>query len=115
MNTADDQLIEHDKISEEEMAERLGITKRALQTRRLRGQIPFGVWNKFGRDVIYSVRRYEEWLERVWDCPPGSSLQGSRFESGSLGKEQSHRGAVKPSPSRKRKKASQQPPLYVLK
>jgi len=40
---------EMDKVTEERMAELLGITLRALQTRRQRGKIPEGVWNKNGR------------------------------------------------------------------
>lgn len=37
-----------DKVSEEKMAELLGTTKRALQARRARKQIPEWVWVKVG-------------------------------------------------------------------
>ncbi|MGN8252243.1 hypothetical protein [Pseudomonas sp. SMV7] len=45
---------EMDKVTEERMAELLGITLRAFQTRRQRGKIPEGVWNKNGRNIMYS-------------------------------------------------------------
>lgn len=55
-----------DFLSESEMAAHLGITKRAIQARRSRGQIPPGVWQKVGSSVVYSLSRYEDWLESIW-------------------------------------------------
>lgn len=60
-----------DHYSEKEFAELIGTTVRALQARRARGQLPEGVWIKQGRQTIYSKRRYYEWLESQWICPPG--------------------------------------------
>lgn len=64
-------LPEPDKLTEKQMADRLGTTVKALQARRSRGQIPNGIWNKIGNHIIYSVRRYDEWLESLWVSPPG--------------------------------------------
>lgn len=56
-------------LNEPQMAEHLGITKRAIQHRRLRGQIPPSVMQKVGPDWIYSVDRYEDWLDSKWPSP----------------------------------------------
>ena len=59
-----------DKIPEDKMAELVGTTRRALQGKRARGVIPKGVWNSIDSRIYYSIRRYEAWLESLWDCPP---------------------------------------------
>jgi len=56
-------------LAEPQMAEWLGISKRAIQHRRLRGQIPSWVVQKVGPNWLYSVARYEEWLESLWPAP----------------------------------------------
>ncbi|MNJ36959.1 hypothetical protein D3C77_317640 [compost metagenome] len=61
-----------DKITEKLMAELIGCTKRALEHRRLEGKIPQGVWMKHGGRIIYSKKRYDEWLESQWIYPVGS-------------------------------------------
>lgn len=58
-----------DKVPEVQMAEILGTTLPALRSKRARNQIPLGVWNKHGGRIIYSIRRYYEWLESQWVCP----------------------------------------------
>jgi len=63
-----------DKVPEARMAELLGTTKRALQAKRARKQIPEGVWLKIGRNIIYSLRRYDEWLESQWTCRKGGGF-----------------------------------------
>lgn len=103
---------DQDKITEEQMALRLGTTVRALQTRRFRKQIPMGVWNKDGRRIIYSIRRYEEWLESQWICPQGWNSSANRFESVSRGKEAA---VVKRSPIPRHKKASQLHPSFAIR
>ena len=55
-------------LTETQMAAHLGITKRAIQGRRSRGQIPPEVCQKVGSTWFYSLRRYEDWLESLW--PP---------------------------------------------
>lgn len=55
-----------DKLTERQMAAKLGITFRALQGRRYRGQIPEGVWIKAGRTTYYSLQKYDQWLESIW-------------------------------------------------
>jgi hypothetical protein len=57
-----------DKVSEKQMAELLGITLRAIQGRRTRGKIPNHIWRRIDGHVVYSIRRFEEWLEGHW--PP---------------------------------------------
>jgi len=103
---------EVDKVTEERMAELLGITLRALQTRRQRGKIPEGVWNKNGRNIMYSRWRYEEWLESLWVCPLELKSEETRSESVSLG---TVSVAGKPSPTPRRRRASAQPAVYVIK
>lgn len=101
-----------DKISEKRMAELLGTTARALQGRRDRGQIPEGVWNKIGRRIIYSRRRYDEWLESQWICPPGWRSEATQSVSVSLG---AARGAAKPSRIPRRGRASQLHPVLEIR
>ncbi|MDH4871994.1 helix-turn-helix domain-containing protein [Pseudomonas sp. BN515] len=55
-----------DMLTEVQMAEHLGITKRAIQGRRSRGQIPPEVCQKIGSTWFYSLKRYEAWLESQW-------------------------------------------------
>ncbi|MBD9411253.1 helix-turn-helix transcriptional regulator [Stutzerimonas stutzeri] len=59
-------------LPEPQMAAHLGITKRAIQHRRLRGQIPPSVVQKIGPEWIYSVDRYEAWLDSLWPAPTPS-------------------------------------------
>ncbi|MDG9807212.1 hypothetical protein N7613_01020 [Pseudomonas juntendi] len=103
---------EMDKVTEEKMAELLGITLRALQTRRQRGKIPEGVWNKQGRNIMYSRWRYEEWLESLWVCPLELKSEETRSESVSLG---TVSVGAKPSPIPRRRRVSGQPAVYVIK
>lgn len=78
---------QQDKVPEAKMAAILGTTKRALEGKCARGIIPQGVWNNFDGRILYSVGRYEAWLESQWACPPELNLQASRFESASRGRE----------------------------
>ncbi|MNP28719.1 Helix-turn-helix domain protein [compost metagenome] len=55
-----------DMLTEVQMAEHLGITKRAIQGRRSRGQIPPEVCQKIGSTWFYSLKRFEAWLESQW-------------------------------------------------
>ncbi|WP_239688066.1 hypothetical protein [Pseudomonas asplenii] len=103
---------EMDKVTEERMAELLGITLRALQTRRQRGKIPEGIWNKNGRNIMYSRWRYEEWLESLWVCPLELKSEETRSESVSLG---TVSVARKPLPPPRRRRGSVQPAVYVIK
>lgn len=114
MNTAEILPFEPDKVEERAMAEHLRLTFRALQTRRLKGKIPHGVWNKVNGDIIYSKRRYDEWLESTWACPPELSLLGTQSASGLPGAARPRRGAVKPSGSRKPPRGSKLPPTHLL-
>lgn len=75
-----------DKVTEQRMADLLGCTKRALEGRRLRGAIPEGVWMKHGGRIIYSKKRYDEWLESQWIYPLESTSTMARSGSGSCGK-----------------------------
>jgi len=56
-------------LSEPQMATHLGITKKAIQNRRLRGQFPPSVVQKVGSGWIYSIDRYEAWLDSLWPAP----------------------------------------------
>jgi len=103
---------EMDKVSEEKMADLLGTTVYALRARRARRQIPMGVWIKQGSRIIYSIRRYEEWLESQWVCPEGWKSSGTLSVSAlpTTGS-----GAVKRSPIPRHKKASQLHPSFAIR
>lgn len=55
-----------DKVSEVLMAELIGTTPKALQRKRERGMIPSEVWRKIDGRVMYSLKRYEAWLDGHW-------------------------------------------------
>lgn len=61
-----------DKVEEKEMAVLLGTTCRALQGRRVRGRIPADVWRSVDGRIMYSLKRYDDWLESLWSVytPP---------------------------------------------
>jgi hypothetical protein len=100
-----------DIVPEEKMAELVFTTRRALQSRRARGVIPQGVWNTIDGKVYYSIRRYEQWLESLWSCPPEWNSSARQSESASPGK---GNGAVKPSAFPRRPRESRRHPIYVL-
>lgn len=55
-----------DKVTEGLMAELLGVTPRALEGRRSNGAIPADIWRKVDGRVMYSMKRYEAFLEGHW-------------------------------------------------
>lgn len=55
-----------DKVSESMMAELMGTTARALQGKRSRGMIPPDVWSKVDGSIMYSLKRYEAFLDTRW-------------------------------------------------
>lgn len=57
-----------DIVTEGLMAELLGLTRRALEGRRFSGAVPAEVWRKVDGRVMYSIKRYEAFLEGHW--PP---------------------------------------------
>lgn len=102
----------HDKVLESRMAELIGTTTKALQRKRERGVMPPGVWQRVDGRVMYSIRRYEAWVESLWEpSPRASKSSGSQSASDSHG----NPGAAKRSPSRRPRPVSQPPQLYVLK
>lgn len=101
-----------DKVTEQQMAQILGTTDRALEGRRARNQIPEGVWNLVGRRVYYSRSRYEKWQESLWHCPQELSYATIHSAFDSAGMESD---ALKPLPTPRRKRASQLHPVYAIK
>ena len=101
-----------DKITEKLMAELIGCTKRALEHRRLEGKIPQGVWMKHGGRIIYSKKRYDEWLESQWIYPQGSTFTTEHFASGSCGKVV---GEVKAFPTPRHRKGSRLHPSFAIR
>jgi hypothetical protein len=101
-----------DKVSEERMAELIGVTKYTLEGKRKRGRIPEGVWNKIDGRITYSISRYEAWLESQWTGLPALNQSVKKSASGSrlTGSESAKRSSLP-----KRQKASNQPQVYVLK
>ncbi|MNO65576.1 hypothetical protein D3C76_563380 [compost metagenome] len=57
-----------DMLTEAQIAAHLGMTKRAIQSRRDRGQFPPEVCQKVGPTWFYSLSRFEAWLDSHW--PP---------------------------------------------
>lgn len=55
-----------DKVTEALMAELLGTTSKALQGRRSRGVIPLDIWREVDGRIMYSLKRYDAWLEGHW-------------------------------------------------
>lgn len=103
---------EPDKLTEQQMADLLGVSKRALEARRARKQIPEGVWNRLGRRIIYSRKRYDEWLESQWVCPPGwrsEAIQSASVLRGTEG------AAPKRSITLPRKRGSRLHPVFEIK
>lgn len=103
---------EIDKVTEEELAGLTGLTRRALQTKRQRGIIPAGVYATIDGRVIYSIRRYDQWVESQWPSPPELKSSDKASASASCG---TAAGAAKPSRSPRRPKASKQQPVYELR
>lgn len=101
-----------DKVSEELMAELIGVTKYTLEGKRKRGRIPEGVWNKIDGRITYSISRYEAWLESQWTGLQALSQLARKSASGSPSP--ANEGAKRSSLPR-RQKAYKQPPVYVLK
>ncbi|MCP1651637.1 hypothetical protein [Pseudomonas nitroreducens] len=103
---------EFDKVSEKRMAELLGTTARALQRKRERKIIPAWIWAKIDGRIIYSKRRYDEWLESLWTCRPASKSSANQSEFGFNGESAD---VVKRSPTLRPRKESQRQQLYVLR
>jgi len=55
-----------DKVSESVMADILGTTTRALQGKRARGVLPEGIWSKVDGSILYSIKRYDAFLDAHW-------------------------------------------------
>ncbi|OQR35185.1 hypothetical protein BWR15_14685 [Pseudomonas sp. T] len=53
-------------LTEEKMAERLGLSRRALESKRSKKLIPEGSWMKHGGRIIYNVQAYDDWMEGEW-------------------------------------------------
>jgi len=101
-----------DKVTEQKMADLLGCTKKALERRRQDGKVPEGVWIKHGGRIIYSKRRYDEWLESQWLYPEGSksSATPSAFVShGTVSVD------AKRSPTPRHRKASKLHPTFAIR
>lgn len=99
-------------LSEHRMAEKLGLTYRALVRRRQRNVIPESVWIKHHGRILYSVERYEKWLDSLWSGRQESSQSVKKSASGSLGTASAD---AKPSSTRKLHPASRLPPVSVLR
>ena len=107
-----DENVMGDKVPEAKMAEILGTTIAALRSKRARNQIPLGVWNKHGSRILYSIRRYHEWLESQWVCPQewtSTTVQSASDLCGTAA------GEVKRSPIPRHSKASNQPHRLVIR
>ena len=104
--------LQHDKVPEAKMAEMLGTTIAALRSKRSRNQIPLGVWNKHGSRIIYSIRRYYEWLESQWVCPQEWTSTTDQSASALCGMAAD---AVKRSPMPRHRKVSNQHLRLLIK
>lgn len=108
--------VEFDFVLEDELSRLIGYEpgSRALERKRQRGVIPKGVYAIIDGRITYSIKRYNAWIESQWpatDFLPASNLSATPSASASCG---TAAGAAKPSPTRKPRKASKQPPVTVL-
>ncbi|CAI8773103.1 HTH_17 domain-containing protein [Pseudomonas soli] len=101
-----------DKVTEKRMAELIGCTKRALEHRRQEVKIPEGVWMKHGGRIIYSKKRYDEWLESQWIYPEGSKSSAAPSAYVSHGMVSVD---VKRSPIPRHKKGSRLHPSFAIR
>ena len=100
-----------DKVLEEELASLIGSTAAALKRKRQRGLLPPGVYATIDGRIMYSIRRYDEWVESQWPSPTALKSSETTSASASCG---TAAGAVKPSRTRKPRKADKQQPVFVL-
>lgn len=101
-----------DKVHEEEMAVLTGTTLKALQRKRARGVIPKGVYATIDGRIMYSIRRYDQWVESLWpDYQLVLSSSATPSVSDSCG---TAAGDAKPSRTRKPRRVSRQQPITVL-
>ncbi len=102
----------HDKVTEKRMAELLGTTSKALQRKRERNAIPNNIWSKIDGRIMYSIWRYDEWLESQWSYPTLLSLPKRLSSSVTPEKKSgSQRRASTCTPVTQ----GQQPRIYILK
>ncbi|WP_280348809.1 hypothetical protein [Pseudomonas sp. BN414] len=101
----------HDKVLESKMADLIGTTTKALQRKRERGVIPRGVWQLIDGRVMYSRRRYDEWVESLWASPRESKSSATLSGSASPG----NTVAVKPLLSTPRRRVSHRPQVLELR
>lgn len=104
-----------DKVLEAKLAELVGTTAKALARKRERRVIPEGVWQKLDGRILYSISRYNAWVENQWKCQQEWNMSDVNYASDSAGKEQPHHDGAKPSRSRKPPKASQRQPVYLIR
>lgn len=101
-----------DKVSEDEMARLVGTTPKALERKRQRKVIPPGVYALIDGRIMYSIRRYDQWVESQWpDYQP--ALKSSAAASASVSPGESSVSA-KRLPTRPRRKVSKPQQVYVL-
>ncbi|WP_240964905.1 hypothetical protein [Pseudomonas multiresinivorans] len=112
MSAAENLIDEVDKVTEKRMAELIGTTAKALQRKRERKIIPAWVWAKIDGRIIYSKRRYDEWLESLWTCRPASKSSANQSEFASNGESAD---VAKRLPTHRPRKESQRQQLYVLR
>lgn len=100
-----------DKVLEEELASLIGSTAAALKRKRQRGLIPPGVYATIDGRIMYSIRRYDEWVESQWPSPTALKSSETASASASCG---TVVGAVKPLRTPKPRKVAKQQPVFVL-
>lgn len=120
MNTVGMLIVDHDFVLEDQLSRLIGYPEgsRALEAKRLKGVIPRGVYATIDGRVTYSIKRYNAWMESVWPREKlmgsqrglNSSEKASAFDSPEL-----ESAAARPSPSRKPRRASKQPPVLELR
>lgn len=85
-------------LPEWQMAEYLGITKKALASRRCKKVIPEHLMVRFNRSWYYNVDAYEEWVLQLWE----SALAARNI-------------AIPPAPRRKAARPAHGDHVYILK
>lgn len=101
-----------DKVMEEGLASLLGTTTIALKRKREKGVIPHGVYAKIDGRIMYSIRRYDAWVESQW--PLGLPELTTTTEQSASALCGTVAGKARQSTTRKPRKASRPPGTSVL-
>lgn len=98
-------------VAEARLAELVGLTARTLQSQRLKGKIPKGVWAEVNGRILYCVEAYNQWLRNQFFQP---ELRSVEKPSGS-GSTTKANGSENRTRTRQHRPTSNAPVVYAVK